>query len=325
MKAYTLKKYGDPEEVLELKEVAMPEPGPGEVLIKVRASAINDYDWCITTGKPYAYRLLFGIFRPRKKLRIPGMEVAGIVEKVGSNASMFKPGDEVYGDTSDHGFGSFAEYMCIHEKALAKKPSKMTFEDAVAIPHASMLALQGLREEGQMQKGHTLLINGAGGGVGSFAVQLAKLYNMEVTAVDTGDKLNIMKQLGFDYIIDYKEKDFTRDTRRYNLILDCKTSHSPLACLRALKPHGKYVSIGGSSGKLLMLLFLSPFIHLFSNKKLRLVALKANKDLAYINELYATHKIKCQIDGPYDFDKVPWAVRRFGEGKHYGKVVISIG
>ena len=324
MKAYSIKNYGAPNKVLRLIEVEQPKPKNTEVLVRVRATTINDYDWCITTGKPFAYRLIFGIFSPKKKLRIPGMEVSGIVEQVGNNATKFKVGDAVYGDISNFGFGSFAEFLCIDEKALALKPDSMGFEEATSIPHAAMLALQGLRDVGQLKDGQKILINGGGGGVGSYGLQLAKLQNVDVTGVDTGEKLKAMKTQGFDHVIDYKKEDFTKSDRQYDLILDCKTNRSLWKFLKVLKPEGKYVSIGGRSGKLLQMLYMGPILKLFSKKRMHMVMLKANQDLEYINQLYEDNKIECVLDGPYTFDKIPWAVQRFGDGLHHGKIVITV-
>ncbi len=324
MKAYHIKSYGEPNKVLRLLETEKPEPKNTEVLVKVHATTINDYDWSITTGKPFAYRLIFGIFRPRKKLMVPGMEVAGIVHKVGSNATKFKEGDAVYGDISNHGFGSFAEFLCIDERALALKPNSMSFEEAASIPHAAMLALQGLRDVGQIKERQKVLINGGGGGVGSFGLQLAKLYNADVTGVDTGEKLKAMKAQGFDKVLDYKKVDFTKSDQQYDLILDCKTNRSLWKFLKVLETKGKYVSIGGSSGKLLQLLYMGPILKLFSKKRMHMVMLKTNKGLEYVNKLYEKNKIHCIIDGPYPFDKIPWAVQRFGDALHHGKIVISV-
>jgi NADPH:quinone reductase-like Zn-dependent oxidoreductase len=324
MKAYSIKNYGAPDKVLRLLEAERPAPENTEVLVKVCATTINDYDWCITTGKPFAYRLIFGIFSPRKKLRIPGMEVAGIVEQVGNNATKFKVGNAVYGDISNFGFGSFAEFLCIDEKALALKPDSMGFEEATSIPHAAMLALQGLRDVGQLKEQQKILINGGGGGVGAFGIQIAKLYNANVTGVDTGEKLKAMKTQGFDHVIDYKKEDFTKSDQQYDLILDCKTNRSLWKFLKVLKPEGKYISIGGKSGKLLQMLYMRPMLNLFSKKRVYMVMLKANQDLEYINQLYEDKKIHCVLDGPYTFDKIPWAVQRFGDGLHHGKIVISV-
>ncbi|WP_291865112.1 NAD(P)-dependent alcohol dehydrogenase [Maribacter sp.] len=324
MKAYNIKNYGEPNKVLKLIETEQPKPKNTEVQVIVRATTINDYDWCITTGKPFVYRLLFGIFSPKKKLMIPGMEVAGIVVQLGSNATKFKVGDAVYGDISQFGFGSFAEFICIDEKALAPKPDNMSFEEATSIPHAAMLALQGLRDVGEIKNHQKILINGGGGGVGSFGIQIAKLYNTDVTGVDTGEKLKAMKTQGFNNVIDYKIEDFTKSNQQYDLILDCKTNRSLWKFLKVLKPEGKYVSIGGRSSNLLQMLYMSPILKLFSNKRMHMVMLKANEDLEYINELYENNKINCVIDGPYTFDKIPWAIQRFGDGLHNGKIVISV-
>ncbi len=324
MKAYKITKYGNPTEVLKLTELKLPKPKKSEVLIKVCATSINDYDWCLATGRPFAYRLFFGAFRPRKKLMVLGMEMAGIVEQVGDGVTKFKVGDAVYGDLSDHGFGSFAEFLCINEKALKPKPESMSFEEATSIPHAAMLALQGLRDVGQIKDGHRILINGGGGGVGAFALQLAKLHDVNVTGVDTGEKLIAMKDQGFDQVIDYKKEDFTKNAQQYDLILDCRTNRYLWKFLRVLKPTGKYVSIGGQSGKLLQMLYMKPLLKLVSKKRMHMVMLKANTDLEYISELYQDKQLECVIDGPYSFDKIPWAIQRFGDGLHNGKIVISM-
>lgn len=230
----------------------------------------------------------------------------------------------MYGDISDFGFGSFAEFLCINENALELKPNDISFEEAASIPHAATLALQGLRDIGQIKNAQKILINGGGGGVGSFALQLAKLYKADVTGVDTGEKLKAMLAQGFDKVLDYKKEDFTKNNDTYDLILDCKTNRSLWRFLRVLRPKGSYVSIGGKSGKLLQMLYLRPLLKLFSNKRFHMVMLKANKDLQYIHSLYKNNQIYCTVDGPYTFDKIPWAVQRFGDGLHNGKIVISV-
>lgn len=252
------------------------------------------------------------------------MEVAGIIDEVGKSVTGFNSGDAVFGDTSEFCFGSFAEYMCLNEKALTHTPAYMSFVEAASIPHASMLAFQGLFDAGCLKHRQKILINGGGGGVGAFAVQLAKLHQAEVTGVDKGVKLKKMKQLCFDHTIDYEKENFTQNGQHYDLILDCKTNRLPIAYLQVLKPKGKYVTVGGQTDKILALFFLKPLISFFTNKKVYIVALKPNKDLSFINELYESGKIKCVIDGPYPFEKLPWAVQYFGEGNHTGKVVISV-
>ena len=325
MKAYIIDNYGTPTEVLQLCNVKKPVPGKNEVLIRVRATSINDYDWSITTGKPKAYRLIFGLYKPRKKMRIPGMEASGIVEQIGEKVTKFKIGDAVYGDLSEFGFGSFAEFVCINEKALTHMPENMSFEIATSIPHAAMLALQALRDVGQIKNGQDILINGGGGGVGFFGIQIARLYDTRITGVDTGKKLQAMKDHGYDLVIDYKKEDFTENTRRYDLILDCRTNRPLWKFLRVLKPHGRYVSIGGKPGCYLQMLYMNPLLKLFSNKRMVLLMLKANNDLQYLNKLIAEEgKLKSVIDGPYPFEKIPWAVQRFGDAMHTGKIVITM-
>ena len=207
---------------------------------------------------------------------------------------------------------------------MTKKPAKMSFEEAASIPHAAMLALQGIRDAGQLKEGQQILINGGGGGVGFFGVQIAKQFDATVTGVDTGEKLKKMLALGFDAVLDYKKEDFTKKGMQYDLILDCKTNRSLWKFLKVLKPEGRYVSIGGRSGKLLQMLYMNPLVKLFGKKRLQMVSLKANQDLEYIHELYHDNKISCVLDGPYSFDQIPWAVQRFGDGLHTGKIVIKV-
>ncbi len=321
MKAILCPHYGSPEQ-LKIMEVPIPVPANDQVLVKIYATAINDYDWSMVRGKPYLYRLLFGIRKP--KHLIPGMELSGIVEAIGDDVSQFKVGDAVYGDLSEFGFGSFAEYVAINQKALVLKPEAMSFEEAAAIPHAALLAYQGLVDKGEIHEGQKILINGAGGGVGTFALQLAKLYGAEVSGVDTGEKLQNMKDLGYDHIIDYKKENFTKRKERYDLILDAKTFQPTWTYLKALKPKGKYITVGGTIGKLMHLAVTKGLISLFSNKKFHLLALQPNKGLTQINQLYTEGKIKPTIDGPYTLEEIPRLIQYFGEGKHTGKVVVKL-
>jgi NADPH:quinone reductase-like Zn-dependent oxidoreductase len=230
----------------------------------------------------------------------------------------------VYGDLSDR-WGGFAEYTCAHEKDLALKPASMSFEEAASIPQAAMLAVQGLIDKGQIHSGQKLLINGAGGGVGTFGVQIAKLYGVEVTGVDNSGKLEMMRSLGFDHVIDYKKEDFTKNGKCYDLIVDAKTNRPMSHYTRALCPNGIYVTVGGSYARLIQALFLGPWIKMISKKSIRIVALKKNKDLDYMNGLFEAGKIKAVIDGPYRLDEVPQTFRLFDEGAHKGKVVITVG
>ena len=320
MKAFVVNTYGSPSS-LRLKEVEQPIPKADEVLVKIHATAINDYDWSYVRGKPYLYRLLFGLKGP--KAPIPGMEFSGTVTHMGEDATSFEIGDAVYGDTSEFGFGTFAEYISINEKALLKKPETMSFEEAAAIPHAGLLAYQGFMDIGKIKSGQQILINGAGGGVGAFAIQLAKQLNCEVTGVDSGDKLDMMKSNGFDHVIDYKKEDFTKNGIQYDLILDCKTTRSPFSYVRSLKQKGTYVTVGGNLNRLIQIFLLGRMVSFFTRKKLRVLALKPNKDLERLNALFLDGKLRCEIDGPYPFNEIPRLLQYFGEGKHKGKIVVK--
>lgn len=319
MKAIVYTQYGGPD-VLQLKEIEKPFPKDGEVLIKVAAVSLNDWDWGLLHGDPIN-RIMFGITRPKKK--ILGSDIAGRIEAIGKNVSKFKTGDEVYGDLSGS-WGGLAEYVCAPENAIAGKPASMSFIDAAAIPQAAMLAVQGLIDKGQIKQGQKILINGAGGGVGTFAIQIAKQYGVEVTGVDSAAKLDMLISLGFDHVIDYAKEDFTRNGKRYDLVLDVKTNRSVFDCARALSPNGIYVTVGGSMGRLLQALVVGPWIRLISKKHIRIVALKMNKDLAYMNELFEAGKIKPVIDGPYPLEAAAEAFRHFGKAAHKGKIVFTV-
>ena len=319
MKAIIYTEYGGPE-VLHLAEVEKPVPADDEVLIKVYAACINDWDWGLLQGD-FVNRILNGLFKPKRK--ILGSDIAGQIESIGKNVSKFKIGDEVYGDLSGN-WGGLAEYVCGKEKALVLKPASMSFVDAASIPQAAMLAVQGLIDSGRIQRGQKVLINGAGGGVGTFGVQIAKQYEVEITGVDSTAKLEMMRTVGFDHVIDYTKEDFTRIGQRFDLILDAKTNRSPFSYLRALNPNGTYATVGGSLARLFQTLLFMPWISMFSKKKVRIVALKANKDLYYINEVFEAGKLKPVIDGPYSLEQVPEAFRLFAKAGHKGKIVISI-
>ncbi len=319
MKAIVYTKYGGPE-VLQAHEVANPFPKDDELLIKVYAVSLNDWDWQLLQGT-FINRILFGLRRPGKK--ILGSDIAGRVEAIGKNIKKFKEGDEVYGDLSGQ-WGGLAEYVCAHENMLVLKPASMSFAEAAAIPQAAMLAIQGLGAMKNIRSGQKLLINGAGGGVGTFALQIAKLYGMEVTGIDSPGKLEMMRALGFDHVIDYTKEDFTKNGQCYDLILDVKTSRSVFDFTRVLNRQGVYVSVGGSMARLLPAVLFSPLISMISKKHIRLVALRANRDLLYMNELFEAGKVKPVIDGPYRFDEFRKAFEHFGKGVHKGKIVITI-
>jgi len=319
MKAIVYTKYGGTE-VLQLKEVEKPSPNDDQVLIKVHAVSINDWDFGLLQGD-FINRILNGLRKPKRQ--ILGSDIAGRIEAVGKNISKFKTGDEVYGDLSGQ-WGGFAESVCAPEKSLALKPATMSFEEAAAIPQAAMLAVQGLIDKGELHTGQKLLINGAGGGVGTFGIQIAKLYGIEVTGVDHTSKLGMMRSIGFDHVIDYTKEDFTKSGQRYDLILDTKTNRSMFDYARALSFNGIYVTVGGSMGRLLLALLLGPWISMINKKHMRLVALKTNKDLGYMNELFEAGKLKPVIDGPYKLEEFHEAFRVFDKAEHKGKVVITM-
>ncbi len=322
MKAVVYTKYGSPD-VLQLKEVAKPTPRDDEVLIKVHAASINSWDWDLLRGVPFVNRLMAGLLKP-KKIKILGCDIAGRVESAGKNVKLLQPGDEVFGDLSRCGWGGFAEYVCARNNAVALKPTSMTFEEAATVPQAALLALQGLRDKGHIQSGQKILINGAGGGAGTFALQIAKSFGAEVTGVDSTNKLDIMRSMGADHVIDYTQEDFTKNGQRYDLILDIAAYHSIFDYKRALSPRGIYVMVGGSSVLVNQLLFLGPWILMFRSKKMGLLLHKPNKGLTYMKELFEAGKVVPVIDRRYPLSEVAEALRYFGKGNVKGKVVITV-
>jgi NADPH:quinone reductase-like Zn-dependent oxidoreductase len=320
MKAIVYTKYGPPE-VLQLKEVERPTPTDDEVLIKVQAASVNRSDWEGLTGTPL-YARIGGLLRPRH--HILGSDIAGRVEIAGRNIMRFQPGDEVFGDILGL-MGGFAEYVCARERALALKPDGMRFEEVAALPQAAVIALQGIRDRGQVRPGQRVLINGAGGGAGSFAVQLAKLYGAEVTGVDSTDKLDFIRSLGADHVIDYTREDFTKNGKQYDLILDVVAHRSVFAYKRALRPNGSYFAVGGSVSILFQILLLGPWIRRTAGKKIHILAVQPNlKDLVYVTELCEAGKIVPCIDRRYPLREVPEALRYLGEGRVKGKIVIIV-
>lgn len=320
MKAVVYREYGSPE-VLKVEEVEKPAPTDDELLIKIQAASVNRSDWEGLIGKPL-YARMGGLRKPSNK--ILGSDVAGRVEKVGKNNREFKPGDEVFGEMDDYR-GGFAEYVCTRGKAWALKPAGMTFEETAAIPQAGVIALQGIRDKGKIRPGQQVLINGAGGGTGVFAIQLAKLYGAEVTGVDNGDKLDFMRSLGADHVIDYTREDFTKNGKVYDFILDLVAYRSVFDYQRALKPNGSYYAVGGSVARFFQILLLGPWIRRTTGKKIRILAVQRNrKDLASITELCQAGKIVLVIDRRYPLNQVPEALRYLGEGHAKGKVVIKV-
>lgn len=321
MRAIVLERYGPPD-LLALKDVPTPTPGAGEVLVRVHAASVNDWDWAMMRGDTLVNRFLSGLFRP--KIPVLGCDLAGRVEAVGEGVRGLRPGDEVHGDLCMHGFGAFAEYARAPETALVKKHPGMSFEEAASLPQAGMLAVQALVDTGRIGHGRRILLNGAGGGVGTIAIQLAKLLDVEVTAVDAAGKLEMLKGMGADRVVDYRETDFTREGRRYDLILDVKTNRSPFAYLRALERDGTYATVGGSIPRLFQTMVVGPPLSRLARKHLRVVMLKPNKDLPYLNGLFEAGKLVPVIDRTYPLAETPEALRYFGTADHKGKIVITV-
>jgi NADPH:quinone reductase-like Zn-dependent oxidoreductase len=318
MKAVVYEKYGPPD-VLRLEEVAKPSPKEDEVLIKVQATSVNWGDWHNLRADPFLVRLAAGLLRPKN--RILGFDVAGRVEAVGRNVKQFQPGDEVFGDIYPYGGGAFAEYVSVPEEALVLKPASLTFEEAAAVPVAAVTALQGLRDHGQIQPGQKVLINGASGGVGTFAVQIAKSFGAEVTGVCSTRNLDLVRSIGADHVIDYTQEDFTQKEQRYDLIIDIVANRSVSDYTRALSPKGGYVAIAFNPSSL----FLGPLISMTGSKKVGSLSAKPSvKDLVYMKELLEAGKVVPVIDRRYPLSEVAEAVRHYGERRATGKIVITV-
>lgn len=318
MKAVVYEKYGDLD-VLKLKEVDKPIPKENEILIKNHASGINFSDSGLVRGKPFLGRLWQGLFKPKK--HILGAEIAGIVESVGNNVKRFKPGDEIFADIGDIGFGGFAEYVAVPEKVVVLKPANLTFEEAAVVPVAAVVALQGLRNHGKLQSRQKILINGASGGIGSFAVQIAKTLGAEVTGVCSTKKLDKLLSLGADHVIDYTKEDFTKSEQKYDMILDIAVTHSISEYKRALTPKGTYVAAGFNPTSL----FLGPLISLFGSQKILSYLARINSDdLTYVKELIEAGKVVPVIDRSYPLGDVAKAIAHYEEKHTQGKIGISI-
>ncbi len=320
MKAIVYHKYGSPD-VLSMEDIQKPIPGDDEVLIKIYAVSINSWDWDALTGKPFEYRFLFGLLKP-KSTKIHGCDIAGKVEELGKNVKRFQVGDEVFGDLAEEGWGAFAEYICVCENELALKPSTMKFEEAACLSHGGNLAVQGLIDYGKIQSGQKVLINGGCGSTGTLAIQIAKLFAVEITAVDRTEKLDMMRTLGADHIIDYTKEDFTKNGQQYDLIFDVKTNRSIFDYKRALSPNGIYVTVGGKTSRILQLICLGKLTNKY---KMYMVGYKANKDLSYLVELFENGKLKPVIDKCFPLEKTAEAFRYFGEGRFKGKIVVTFG
>jgi len=322
MKAIVYYNYGSPD-VLKCEEIEKPTAGDDEVLIKVRAASVNPLDWHFMRGTPYFVRIMTGLRKPKDK-RL-GVDVAGQVEAVGRNVTQFKPGDEVFGSCR----GALAEYVCTSESALVTKPNNVTFEQAASAPLAALTALQGLREKGQIQPGQKVLINGAAGGVGTFAVQIAKSFGADVTGVCSTRNVGMVRSIGANQVIDYTQEDFTKSGQRYDLILDSVGNHSLLACRRVLTPKGIYIAVGGPSGPWMIgplaRAITAPVLSRFVSQKLVMVLTRRSKeDLSIMQELLEAGKVTPVIDRSYPLSEVPEAIRYLEEGHARGKVVITL-
>lgn len=325
MKAIVRSVYGSPD-VLELSDVDVPVVGDDGVLVRVRAASLNAADLDYLYGKPFLTRMGTGLRTPRN--RGLGLDVAGQVEAVGSDVTQLQPGDEVFGDLTAFGYGAFAEYAGAPERAWAPKPAGMTFEQAATIPQAAILALQGLRGRGRrVESGHKVLVNGASGNVGPFAVQIAKAFGAEVTGVCSTDKMGLVRELGADHVVDYTREDYTRSGQRYDWIVDVAGNRSILECRRALKPGGTYVMVGGPTARILAALVLGPVISLAGSRRMGLMLWWKpfdRQDLAVLVDLIEAGRIMPVIDRRYSLSEVPDALRYLKEGRARGKIVITI-
>jgi NADPH:quinone reductase-like Zn-dependent oxidoreductase len=319
MRAIEYTEYGPPD-VLRLTQVEKPVPADDEVLIRIHAASVNALDWRLMRGKPLLARLITGGLR-KPKITRPGVDVAGEVEAVGRNVTQFKPGDEVFGACR----GAFAEYVCTSETRLALKPANVSFEDAAAVPVAAVTALQGLRDSGHIQAGHKVLVDGASGGVGTFAVQIAKSFGAHVTAVCSSGNVDAARAMGADDVIDYTREDFTRNGQRYDLILAANAHHSIFDYRRALSRDGIHVMAGGGGAQILQIMLLGPLLSLMGRRKMRLVMAKLNNpDLIVLKDLLATGKIAPIVDRRYPLGNVAEAIAYLEAGHARGKVVITV-
>jgi len=323
MKAAIYTQYGPPE-VVRVAEVEKPVPKENEVLLKVRAAAVNPLDWRIMKGAPYIFRAIFRLSKPTSaQPGRPGRDVAGQVEAVGKNVTRFKAGEEVFGAA----LGAFAEYACASESALAVKPENVTFEQAASVPVAGLSALQGLRDKGHLQAGQKVLVNGAAGGVGTFAVQIAKAWGAEVTGVCSTKNVELVRSLGANRVIDYTQQDFTKDGERYDVILDCVGNRSLADCKRALNPGGVCVMVGAPKdlGMFLIRAVTAPLLAWFGSRKFTTFMAKARtEDLRVLGELMASGKVRPVIERSYELSEAAEAIRHSEQGHARGKVMIVV-
>jgi NADPH:quinone reductase-like Zn-dependent oxidoreductase len=321
VKAIVYERYGPPD-VLRVADVEKPEPKRDQVLIKIRAVSVNAPDWRLMRATPFLARANSGLFRP--KFRTLGSDIAGTVEAMGPEAKQLRMGDEVFGDLSSFGFGGFAEFVCAPERALVRKPATVSFEVAAATPMAGLTALQGLRDRGGVRSGHKVLIFGASGGVGTFAVQIAKVLGAEVTAVCSTSKMDIARALGADRVIDYKREDFTQSGEHYDVIFAVNGFRSIWDYRRALAPNGVYLMAGGDWPQMRQGLVWGPLLSILGRQKLGPSITKASQeDLSFLGELLASGKLTPVIDRHYSLSAVPDAIRYVEEGHARGKIIVE--
>jgi NADPH:quinone reductase-like Zn-dependent oxidoreductase len=322
MKAIIFDHYGPPED-LTLHEVPAPVPGGHQVLLEVRAAALNAADWHVMRADPLLVRLMCGLFKPR--VRRLGADVSGVVLAVGPAVTRFKAGDEVFGCLPVGSWGSYAEQVCAPEDALALKPAQATFDEAAAVPLAGLTALQALRDVGQLQPGQKALVNGASGGVGTLAVQIAKALGAVVTAVCSSRNVDLARSLGADHVIDYSKEDFTQQGQRYDVIVAANGYHPLAAYKRVLSPQGRYAMVGGAGRQMAEAILMGPWLSEKGGRRLGRVDMKSTRaDLQFLADLLETGKLKPVIDRRYSLPQVPEAIRYLEEGHARGKVVITV-
>lgn len=322
MKALMIRKYGSPSN-LKVADVPKPIVQNREVLVKIKAVSINDWDLGIINGKPFVNRVLAGLLRP--KTQILGSDISGVIEAVGDKVTKFNVGDKVYGDLSSSKFGGFAEYVSIDEKHLCRMAEGMSFDIAAAIPQAGMLAYQALNDFTDITDGMKILINGAGGGVGTYAVQMLKNHNVHLTAVDEDLKRHMLLDLGYDEFIDYRKKDFTKLGIEYDLIIDCKTSKPNQRYANVLKENGMYVTLGGKLSKVFKIILFSKQLESKYGRKYKAVALKTNRNLPEINKMFEEGQLTSIIDPSYfSLDEGKEAMIYYASGHQLGKVLIKV-
>ena len=322
MKAIIQTGYGEPSDVLEIREKERPFPKDNEVLIKIQAASITFGDLAAVKGEPFIARLSLGLREP--KIKTPGKDVAGIIEAVGHNVKEFKPGDKVFGDLSESGWGAYAEYVSAPEGALVHMPDNISFDEAAAVPESGVVALQGLRGKGQIKPGQKVLVYGASGGIGTFAVQIAKSFDTEVTGVCSTRNLKLVNSLGADHVVDYTQEDFVESGELYDLILATAGYRSIFDYKRALKPDGRYVATGGDMKQIFQPMLLGPWVSNEGRKMTNLVMKPDKEDLPYLKELIETGKVSPVIDKSYPLNELAQALQYYAEGRSRGKVVVTI-